>query len=337
MLDFFKKNCYTEPMKIPFSTTIFLLAAKELNLKVKQIRNTPIYKIKKGRKKIHFTTSRTSPLSVIGYISCSKKNITKNFLKKAKISTPKWREFYKDSTIANIKKYAGQLRFPVVIKPFQGTHGNDVTVGVQTVDQVVPIVQKLQQKSSTILVEEMIKEGDEIRLVATRRSFLAATMRRPASVVGDGERTVRQLIRIKNSDPNRHNVSAAPMQTIKINNDAKKTLAKQGLKLESIPKKDQRVYLRQTSNICQGGDSIDITNKIHPSIKKIAVKAVKAIPELPFAGVDFMTKDFTKKQTKNSYSIIEINHNPMINMHYQPFEGKSRNVAYKVLKEYFDI
>ena len=91
---------------------------------------------------------------------------------------------------------------------------------------------------------------------------------------------------------------------------------------------EEKIYLRNESSVSTGGDSIDVTDLVHPDLKKIAIKAVRAIPGLAYAGVDLMTnKDISKKPTKNSYIVLEINSSPGIDIHHFPFKGKSRDVA----------
>lgn len=96
--------------------------------------------------------------------------------------------------------------------------------------------------------------------------------------------------------------------------------------------RDQKIYLRKNSNLSTGGDSIDLTDETHPELKKIAVKAINAIPGLAYGGVDLMSsRDISKKPTKNSYIILEINSSPGISMHYDPIKGKTRDVAKDVI------
>ena len=44
--------------------------------------------------------------------------------------------------------------------------------------------------------------------------------------------------------------------------------------MDSIPQKDEIIYLRENSNVSTGGDSIDVTDQIPDDYKKIAVDAV---------------------------------------------------------------
>ncbi|MCK4525719.1 MAG: cyanophycin synthetase, partial [Candidatus Andersenbacteria bacterium] len=240
--------------------------------------------------------------------------------------------FFKDD-IRKISKFTDKIKYPIVVKPYDGTHGNLVFIGIRNKEDCEKAVKKILKENEYVLIEKMFI-GTEYRIFATRNKFIAATNRVPANIIGDGIHTVRDLVNIKNSDPRRGDDYDKALIKIKIDKNLLNNLKKQKLKLSSIIKNKKIVYLRNTSNLSTGGDSVDVTDQIHPDIKKIAVKAVRAIPGLAYAGVDFMTnKDISKKPTKNSYIIIEINSSPMISMHHSPYQGKSRNVA----KEIIDI
>ena len=188
------------------------------------------------------------------------------------------------------------------------------------------LIEKVLKRNKYVLVEKEFK-GKDFRIVATRNKFLAATYREPANVIGDGIHSIRELIKIKNSDFLRGG-DEQPLVKIKVNNEVKKNLSDQKLNSESVVLKGKKVYLRKNANISTGGDSIDVTDLIHPEFKKIAVCAVCAIPGLAYAGVDLMTNnDISQKPTKNSYVIIEMNSSPGISIHHFPYQGKPRNVA----------
>lgn len=319
------------------SVKILLQRAKELGIKTKPMSGTPIIEYSYKDTMIRFDECFSSRLGNIGALSCIEKNINKNLLRNAKINTPNWVEFYADTSEQDIIKYSNTLKFPVVVKPYDGTHAENITMNLKNAKQVLPAVKKLQKITSVVLVEEMF-EAEEIRIYATRKKFLAAVKRRPASVLGDGKHTIKELVKIKNSDPKRSkDYNNTLLRPLKIAKQELKILKKQRQKSSSVPKKGRRVYLQDVSNISCGGDSIDITDKVHRSVKKIAVKAIRAIPELPFGGIDFMTTDYTKRQSKKRYSILEINCNARINLHHYPYEGESRDVAGEILKQLFKI
>ena len=64
----------------------------------------------------------------------------------------------------------------------------------------------------------------------------------------------------------------------------------QGYQMDSIPKKDEIIYLRENSNISTGGDSIDVTDQIPDDYKKIAVDAVAALG-VKICGIDLIIEN----------------------------------------------
>ena len=93
-----------------------------------------------------------------------------------------------------------------------------------------------------------------------------------------------------------------------------------------VPKFDEKIYLRLTSNIAKGGISHDLTDIAHPSAIDIANKVASVI-KLPFMGIDFITDDISKPQNFDSYRIIEVNSCPGFAMHMYPCVGRPVNVA----------
>ena len=320
-------------MARPKQGDYYLRAARKLGIKVEKVPGTSYFKLSSGNSYLLLNEGYTSRMSVLAHIASSEKHIAKAHFRNAGLSTTNWVEFYEHSTAEDIRQHCKKLTFPLVVKPARGSHGNFVSVDIKSMDKVVADVQRAQKSSWTVLVEEMF-EGVEMRLLATRNQFLAATMRRPASVVGDGKLTIAQLVERKNKDPRRSRPDTV-LHKLKINAKARATLKEQGYTPGAVPPNDARVFLRKISNIAGGGDSIDVTDDIHLSIKRLAVKTVRSISNLPFAGLDFMTKDYTVKQVPGEYNIIEINDRPMINSHYRPYEGKSRDVAKDILLELF--
>ena len=214
-----------------------------------------------------------------------------------------------------------------MIKPFDGAHGDMVFIGLRNKKDCNEAIKKITKENDYILVEKEFK-GKEFRFITTTKKVLAVTYREPANIVGDGVHNVRELVKIKNKDSKRGEKNEKPLTKIKIDNITKQNLTEQKIELDYIPNKGEKVYLRKESNISTGGDSIDVTDQVHPELKKIAVRSVRAIPGLAYAGVDLMSnKDVSKKPTKNSYIIVELNSSPGIYPQHFPYKGKPRNVA----------
>ena len=258
------------------------------------------------------------------------KALTKSLLSREKISVAEGALFHKNK-ISEAYKFIKRIGYPIVIKINDGAHGNLVYIGINNIKDCKRAIDCILKESDYILIEKEFK-GKEFRFITTTKKVLAVTYRDPANVIGDGIHNIKELVKIKNSDPMRGEKNEKPLTKIKIDNITKQNLIEQNIKLDYIPNKKQKIYLRKESNISTGGDSIDVTDKVHQELKKIAVKAVQAIHGLAYAGVDLMAnKDISKKPTKSSYIIVELNSSPGIYPQRFPYKGKPRNVAGEII------
>ena len=90
-------------------------------------------------------------------------------------------------------------------------------------------------------------------------------------------------------------------------------LKRQGLKLRSVPAKEERIYLLDNANLSTGGDAVDVTTTAHSAFKQIAIQVTKDMG-LRLCGVDLMVAgDITQKP--GVYWILEINSAPGLD-HY---------------------
>jgi len=264
---------------------------------------------------------------------CARKELTKAFLAKAGISVAKGDYFSIDQPDEALN-FANN-RYPLVLKPSPGGHGEGVFANISDESFLEDAWSILSESGvKTVLLEEFF-HGKEYRILATKKKVLGVVRRVPANVVGDGLSTISNLIKSKNSDPRRSDDTGDPVVKIFVDNTILSTLKEKKLALSSIPAEGERVFLRENSNISTGGESVDYTDKIDPSVKKIALKVINAIPGLPYAGIDFMTKDITKKQKADDYIIVEVNSSPGIDLHHFPYKGKKRNVASQLLNLVF--
>lgn len=284
-----------------------------------------------------YLLSRIPPTtSVVAFEATQDKTTTKMFLSRAKISTPKGYTILKKDPEDLIKSAWDDLEKSVVFKPTHGSHGNGIVTGItdwQQCKQLINTYFKNPLYKGGVLIEEEFV-GQEYRIVATREKVVAVMQRVPAYITGDGKKTVEELIKEKNDLPIR-NISHDVYPHITIDKDLIGNLKQVNLTVESVPKEGQVVTLRTVSNIMAGGEAIDRTDDIHPSVAEVVVKAVQSIPGLSWAGVDFMTTNIHQEQTSESYSIIELGALPEFAMHDMPMIGKKRNVTQEFLKLVF--
>jgi D-alanine-D-alanine ligase-like ATP-grasp enzyme len=147
------------------------------------------------------------------------------------------------------------------------------------------------------------------------------------NVVGDGVRTVRELIELKNES--RRQNPAVRFRPIKIDNYLESYLARSGLTLDSVPRRGAKVYVGGAANITIGGDSIDCADTVPDVVKQAAVDAVRAVPGLRWGGVDIMLRsDSTAGSARTPDALVlEINVNSGISSFHYPVFGRPRDAA----------
>ena len=315
-----------------FSTYLLAEEAEKRGAKVTRVfpnRRLSYVVIKLGKKTETIVGQRISKISANAFFICKNKQATKYFLNSNKIKTTKG-EFFCSEQKKEAVDFAKKIGFPVVLKPLDGTHGRGVCLGIKNIKELNNLIKEVSNLKKRFMIEKQF-EGDEYRILATRKKMLGVINRVPANVIGDGKNTIKELIKIKNKDPRRMEGHNGSLVKIKIDKEVLKNLKEEKLNLNSILSKGRRVFLRKNSNISTGGDSIDFTEKVHPKIKKLAPKIISAIPDLSYGGIDLLTPDITKDPEKVGYAVIEINDSPMISMHHLPYEGKSRNIAKEII------
>ena len=277
----------------------------------------------------------TSLDTYISPLIMENKTVTKKILKENGFSVPGGKEYTNiDDAINDYKRFVGES---IVIKPKSTNFGLGISVfqekfSKEDYEEAIRIAFK---EDKYVLVEEFIK-GTEYRFYVMNGTVEGITLRVPANIEGDGVHTIEELVEIKNQDPLRGTNYRRPLQLIKLGEIEKLMLKAQGYNIETILEKGKVAYLRENSNVSTGGDSIDMTDDMDISYKKIAEEAVKSLGAF-ISGIDIMIPDNHRSTTKESrdYGIIEANFNPAIHMHMYPYKGKSRPIASKILDYLF--
>ena len=276
----------------------------------------------------------TSKDSYISPLIMENKVVTKKVLAEKGFRVPKGYEV--SSLEEAVQKFNYIKNKPIVIKPKSTNFGLGITIfknGTSSVDNYSKAIEFALKEDKDILIEEFI-EGTEYRFFVIEGKTEAVLLRVPANVVGDGKHTIRQLVDMKNANPLRGDAKKTPLKKIELGEIEKLQLNEQGLTFESILPENKVAYLRENSNISTGGDSIDMTDSVHDSYKKLAVEITDAMMA-KVCGVDLIIPDIIEEMNGENYGVIEANFNPMMMMHIYPHSGKSRRLSLNVLKMLF--
>lgn len=268
-------------------------------------------------------TCKTSSIAVD--IACDKEE-TKRMLYDASIPVAKGDICVDEEDLANVIKRIG---YPIVIKPVDGNHGKGASINLNKWEDALEGFAFAKKYSRKVIVERFIT-GFDFRVLVIDNKVVAAAQRVPANVVGDGKSTVQQLIEETNKDPRRGYGHENVLTEIEVDRDTLDLLQKKNYSTESIPAKDEIVYLKSTANLSTGGTSIDVTELMHPENIFLAERISRVIG-LDVCGIDIMAKNLTQPLKENGGVILEVNAAPGFRMHLAPSEGLPRNVAAPVI------
>ncbi len=220
-----------------------------------------------------------------------------------------------------------------VIKPKSTNFGIGISIfkhGASLEDYEEALTLAFQEDRS-VLIEEYVA-GTEYRFFVVDGQTTAVLLRVPANVQGDGQHTIKELVDLKNQDPLRGEGHRAPLEKIKIEANERLSLKDQGFNEDDIPAEGQTVYLRTTSNISTGGDSIDFTHRMHEDYKRLAGEIAQAMGAV-VAGIDLIIPDYEQASSPEDpgYSCLEANWNPAMHMHMYVHQGPGQRVTLDIL------
>lgn len=213
----------------------------------------------------------------------------------------------------------------VVTKPLNGNHGRGVSTNLRGGPSVRAGFALAQSISRDVIVERHLG-GRDHRVLVVGGVAVAVTERVPARVVGDGSATISGLIDTVNADPRRGEGHSSVRTRITVDDALRAVVQAQGFGLESVPPAGAVVILRDTANLSTGGEAVDRTDEMHPSVRSAAELAARAIG-LDVAGVDLLTDDIARPLDEAGAAVIEVNAAPGLRMHTHPTSGRARPVA----------
>lgn len=218
-------------------------------------------------------------------------------------------------------KYARKLGFPVFVKPNSRSRG----VGVEKVYTRVDFYRALRQvfvQDQVALVEEAIEGASDYRIVVLDRRVISAYERIPLSVIGNGRSTIRSLLRNKQQQYDRIGRDS------RLNLKDARMLAKLwrlGLNLSSKLPEGQRVFLLDNANLSAGGESKDVTRRIHADFRRLAVGLTRGMG-LRLCGVDVLVKGGSLAEPAQECYVLEINSAPGLD-HYAKIGREQKKVV----------
>ncbi|MFJ4397123.1 N-acetylglutaminylglutamine synthetase [Pseudomonas sp. NPDC089396] len=247
-----------------------------------------------GGRRVRCRESLSDLTSAVSMTLCQDKRLTQQALHNAGLRVPVQQlAGNADDNLAFLDDHGA-----VVVKPVDGEQGQGVAVNLTTYEAVSQAIDQARRFDSRVLLESF-HPGQDLRIVVIGFEVVAAAIRHPAQVVGDGKHSVKALIEAQSR---RRRAATGGESRIPLDEETERTLRDAGLDYASVLPAGQRLAVRRTANLHTGGTLEDVTERLHPVLADAAVRAARAL-DIPVVGLDLMVRDAESPE----YVIIEAN------------------------------
>ncbi len=312
------------------STGAIVDAARRRCIPIRRLNSDSLVQLGWGARARRISTAETSNTGAIAEIVAQDKELTRDLLRQVGVPVPQGQPV-KDAEDA--WQVAQEIGGPVVVKPRYGNHGRGVATNLKTREQVMGAYALAAEETDNIVVEQFAP-GDDYRVLVVGGKVVAAARREPAQVIGDGIKTIEQLVKDVNRDPRRSDDHATALTRIKLCPLALRTIDEQGFRPDSIPAPGVRVLIRRNANLSTGGTATDVTDRLHPDVIARSIEAASVIG-LDIAGIDVVAMDISRPLEQQRAVVVEVNAGPGLRMHLEPSVGTKRPVGDAIIDALF--
>lgn len=261
-----------------------------------------LFQLTSGGRTIKCRESLSELTSAVALSICDDKAMTRRVVEAAGVIVPEEVEASDREGVRALLDRHGSL----VVKPARGEQGRGVAVDLDTMESVERAIEIASTQSDKVLVESFHK-GEDLRLIVIGFKLVAAAVRKPAEVVGDGRNSVRKLIERQSR---RRAAATGGESKIPIDVETERCVAKAGYSLDDVPPEGACFPVRKAANLHTGGTIHDVTGIVHPRLVAAAVAAARAI-DIPVTGIDFIVRN----PAEPDYVFIEANERPGLANH----------------------
>ncbi|MBF0200878.1 MAG: N-acetylglutaminylglutamine synthetase [Desulfamplus sp.] len=261
-----------------------------------------LFRLTLGCKSITCRESLSEMTTAIAMTKCDNKRLTSSILKKAGINVP--RQILHD-TLEGTLGFMEEVK-QVVVKPVKGEQGDGISVDISTRDGLENALGKAGEVCPQVIVEEFVR-GDDLRIIVINREVVAAALRKPPSITGTGKHTIEVLIEKYNR---RRMAATGGESSIPMDGETIRCIGLEGYKGSDILASGEVLTVRKTANLHTGGTIHDVTERLSPTLRDVALKSAAAL-DIPVTGLDLMVRDVEGED----YAVIEANERPGLANH----------------------
>jgi GNAT-family acetyltransferase (TIGR03103 family) len=238
-----------------------------------------LFTLTHGGRRVRCRESLSDLTTAVSMTLCQDKSLTHSTLKAAGLLLPAQQLAGNgDDNLAFLEAHER-----IVVKPLDGEQGHGVAVDLRSIEDVQHAIERAKAFDSRVLLESF-HEGLDLRIVVIGFEVVAAAIRRPAEIIGDGRHTIIQLIEAQSR---RRAAATSGESKIPMDEETERTVADAGFSYSDVLPMDRRLAVRRTANLHTGGVLEDVTTILHPVLLDAAVRAARAL-DIPVVGLDLM-------------------------------------------------
>jgi GNAT-family acetyltransferase (TIGR03103 family) len=255
-----------------------------------------------GGRRVVTRESLSELTTAVAMSRCDDKRVTRRVLEEAGLRVPRGRTATFDADDERFLDEVGE----VVVKPARGEQGRGISVGVKDAESLQRAVEVARTHCPEVLLEEFVT-GEDLRVIVIDHHVIAAAVRRPAEVVGDGRHTIEQLI---GKQSRRRAAATGGESRIAIDEHTKTTVDDAGFAMGDVLESGETLRVRRTANLHTGGTMHDVTDGLHPAVAAACVEASRVLA-IPVVGLDLLVPDVAGPE----HVFIEANERPGLANH----------------------
>lgn len=269
--------------------------------------------------KISVLQQFTNLTSQMGTQISTNKLLAAEVLTLAALPTPKTYSVFSADHAIKLFKQAG---FRVaVLKPCNTDRGLGVHAGLET-DRDLSMAFNAASRYGRVILQEHIP-GDDFRILVVDGTIMGVTQRKPFTVIGNGQMSIRDLIveklKWRASHPFYRNFNNFSSDS----QDIKFMLQKHALSFDDVLDEGRHLVLRSNANVSSGGEHVDVTEKCHEDVKQLALDCAELFC-LDLAGIDYLSQNIAASWKNGNGAVCEVNPTPAMSVDGVPEKIFSR-------------
>ncbi len=260
------------------------------------------FRLSHGGRSVVCRESLSELTTAVAMSRCDDKAVTQRLLANSGLRVPRQKLAGTPEENAEFLSEQGSL----VVKPLRGEQGRGISIDLRTFDEVDAAIERARAFCEDVLLEQYV-EGEDLRVIVIGGSVVAAALRRPPEIQGDGVHSIAELI---DKQSRRRAAATGGESRIPLDAETRRAIRNAGYELDSVLPEGERLQVRKTANLHTGGTIHDVTDQLSSTISSAAVEAARAL-EIPVVGLDFLVPEVEG----SDFVIIEANERPGLANH----------------------